>query len=180
MNWAKLLLVSSLSTWVLLLLWATPASAQQPATGRSLPAADEQAIRQLMKDQETAWNRHDMAAFTKPLRDDAEGINVAGMYWSGKAAIVKHLVEFHATFLKDCSEYIDEMQIHPVDESHAIVVSIWRVSAFKGPGGELIPACRHRDTSVLVKEADGWKVVHFHNTTIDEAKVAAAATPAAK
>ena len=127
-----------------------------------------------MKDQETAWNNHDMQAFTKPLRDDAEGVNVAGMYWSGKAAIVKHLVEFHATFLKDCSEYIDEMQIHPVDDGHAIVVSIWRVSAFKGPGGEVIPACRHRDTSVLVKEAEGWKVVHFHNTTIDEAKTAAA------
>lgn len=172
--------IISLSLWACLLIGAPAALAEQPPASRSLAAADKQAILQLMKDQETAWNKHDMAAFTRPLRDDAEGINVAGMYWSGKAAIVKHLVEFHATFLKDCEEYIEEMQIHPVDHQHTIVVSIWRVSAFKGPGGEVIPACRHRDTSVLVKEADGWKVVHFHNTTIDEAKIATAATPAKK
>jgi uncharacterized protein (TIGR02246 family) len=74
----------------------------QASAAHSLSKADEQAIRQLLKDQETAWNKHDMKAFTKVLRDGAEGINVAGMYWSGKEAIVKHLVEFHATFLKDC------------------------------------------------------------------------------
>jgi uncharacterized protein (TIGR02246 family) len=176
----NVVVASSRALWVCLLVCTTAALAEGPAAARSLSAADEQAIRQLMKDQETAWNKHDMMAFTKPLRDDAEGINVVGMYWSGKAAIVKHLVAFHATFLKDCDEYIDEMQIHPIDPTHAIVVSIWRVSAFKGPGGEVIPACRHRDTSVLVKEKDGWKVVHFHNTTIDEAKVAAPGGPAGK
>jgi len=175
MTKSKVIVAVSLSLWVCLLIGAPAAFAKEPAAAHSLSPADEQSIRQLLKDQETAWNKHDMEAFTKPLRDDAEGINVAGMYWSGKAAIVKHLVEFHATFLKDCQEYVDEMQIHPIDDAHAIVVSIWRVSAFKGPGGAVIPACRHRDTSVLAKDADGWKVVHFHNTTIDEAKVAAAA-----
>lgn len=160
-----------------LLICAPATLAEQPAAARSLPPADEQSIRQLLKDQETAWNKHDMEAFTMPLRDDAEGINVAGMYWSGKPAIVKHLVEFHATFLKDCEEYVDEVQIHPIDEKHAIAVSIWRVSAFKGPGGQVIPACRHRDTSVLAKDADGWKIVHFHNTTIDEQKAAAGTPP---
>lgn len=156
-----------------------PAGVSEPSVPQ-LSAGDEKAIRGVLKDQETAWNKHDMTEFTRPLRDDAEGINVAGMYWSGKPAILKHLFEFHATFLKDCEEYIDEMQIHPVDGTHAIVVSIWRVSAFKGPGGEVIPACRHCDTSVLVKEADRWKVVHFHNTKIDEGKVAGAAGPAKK
>ena len=170
----KAVVASSLSVWLwVCVLHVGSAASAEPAAARKLSAADERAIGQLMKDQETAWNKHDMMAFTKLLRDDAEGINVAGMYWSGKGAIVKHLVEFHATFLKDCEEYIDEMQIHRVDDAHAIVVSIWRVSAFTGPGGAVIPACRHRDTSVLAKEADGWKVVHFHNTTIDEGKVAA-------
>jgi len=154
---------------------AAGALAQQ---GRAEPSAakpefsdaDKKAIENLLKDQETAWNKHDMKAFTRWLRDDAEGINVAGMYWSGKAAIVKHLTDFHATFLKDCDEYMDEVHVHFVDEKNAVAVSVWRVSAFKGPGGEVIPACRHRDTTVLAKDAEGWKIVHFHNTTIDEPK----------
>ena len=31
--------------------------------------------------------------------------------------------------------------------------------------------------AVLAKGTDGWKVVHFHNTTIDEAAVKAATAP---
>jgi len=30
----------------------------------------------------------------------------------------------------------------------------------------------------LVREGGEWRVVHFHNTTIDEGKIAAAGTPA--
>ena len=43
-----------------------------------------------------------MNAFTKAFRDDAQGINVAGMNWPGKAELLKHLTDFHATFLKNC------------------------------------------------------------------------------
>ena len=43
------------------------------------------------------------------------------------------------------------------------------------PSGVEIPACRHRSTLVFAKGTDGWKVVHFHNTTIDEAAVKGAA-----
>jgi ketosteroid isomerase-like protein len=48
---------------------------------------------------------------------------------------------------------------------------------FTGPGGGEFPACRHRSTMVLAKGADGWQVVHFHNTTIDEAALKGASAP---
>ena len=93
MTKVKVIFLSSLSACLVVLAFA-----QQPAAALPLSAADEQAIRQLLKDQETAWNRHDMVAFTKPLRDDAEGINVAGMYWSGKAAMTaSHIVDASST-----------------------------------------------------------------------------------
>ena len=142
-----------------------------------LSGKDENAIKEIIKDQETAWNKHDMNAFTKAFRDDAQGINVAGMYWQGKAALLKYLTDFHATFLKNCQEYLEEVQVHSIGEGCAVAVNIWKVDAFTGPGGVEFPACRHRSTLVLANGTDGWKVVHFHNTTIDEAAVKAATAP---
>jgi uncharacterized protein (TIGR02246 family) len=141
----------------------------RPAEPRQLSAADEKAIRDILKDQEAAWNKHDMEAFTKAFRDDVEGINVAGMYWRGKPAVVKHLTDFHATFLKDCEEYLEEIQVRSIGDGYATTCSIWKVDGFTGPGGVEIPAERHRSTLVLAKGNDGWKVVLFHNTSINEA-----------
>ena len=184
----KTMLISKQHTIAILLLaagllgWTADALAQQTkskqlAQAHQLSRADDAAIREILKDQEAAWNKHDMNAFTKAFRDDAEGINVAGMYWQGKAALLKHLTDFHATFLKNCQEYLEEVQVHSIGEGYAMAVNIWKVDAFPRPGGGVIPACRHRSTVVLAKEADGWKIVHFHNTTIDEAALKGASAP---
>ena len=168
-----------------MLAWTTKTMAQQTTSKQlgkthQISPADDNAVRGILKDQETAWNKHDMKAFTRAFRDDAQGINVVGMYWQGKAEFSKHLTDFHATFLKNCEEYLEEVQVHSIGEGYAIAVSIWKVDAFIGPGGVEIPACRHRSTSVLAKGADGWEVVHFHNTTVDEAALKAANVPPLK
>lgn len=165
-----------------LLGWTTETMAQQstskqPAKTHRISSADDKAIRKILKDQETAWNKHDMNAFTKAFRDDVQGINVVGMYWQGKAELSKHLTDFHATFLKDCEEYLEEVQVHSIGAGYTMTVSIWKVDAFIGPGGVEIPACRHRSTAVLTKGADGWQVVYFHNTTIDEAALKSTSAP---
>ena len=165
--------------------WTTNAPAQQtkskqPTTAHQLSPADDGAIRVILKDQETAWNKHDMNAFTKAFRNDAEGINVAGMYWQGKVALLEHLTTFHATFLKNCQEYLEDVQVHSVGDGYAMAVNIWKVDAFTGPSGVEFPACRHRSNVVLAKGEDVWKVVHFHNTTIDEAALKAASAAASQ
>jgi len=157
-----------------LLTWGGGARADAPR----LSDADDKAIRQILKDQATAWNKHDMAAFTKSFRDDVDGINVVGMYWSGKAAILKHLSFYHATNFKDLEETLDEVNVRPIGDGYAMAILIWRVGAFKSPSGAPIPAARHRSSQVLAKGPDGaWQVVHFHNTTIDEGALKAAAAP---
>ena len=162
-----------------LLIWATAVVAQQPkpeqpAKAHQLSEADAKAIQEIMKDQELAWNKHDMNAFTKSFRDDVDGINIVGMYWRGKAEILKHLTDFHKTNFKDLEETLEEVHVHSIGDGYAIAIVIWKVGAFKAPSGVEIPACRHRSTLVMAKGADGWKVVHFHNTTIDEEAVKAA------
>lgn len=150
---------------------------EQPAKPRQLSASDEKAVRDIIKAQETAWNKHDMKAYMRHYRDDADAINIVGMYWSGKAAILKHLSDYHATSFKDLEETLDEVDVHSIGDGYAIAVLIWKVGAFKAPNGVDVPASRHRATQVLAKGPSGWQVVHFHNTTIDEAALKSAAAP---
>jgi uncharacterized protein (TIGR02246 family) len=112
-----------------------------------------------------------MEAFTKAFRDDADGINIVGMYWRGKAQIMNHLSHYHKTNFKDLEETVQEANVHSIGNGYAIAILIWQVGSFTAPNGVEFPACRHRSTLVFAKGADGWKVVHFHNTTIDEAAV---------
>ena len=177
---SNVIVATSLLLLASLLLWATGTFAQQhkpeqPAKAHQLSEADNKAIQEIMKDQEAAWNKHDMKAFTKSFRDDVDGINIVGMYWRGKAEIVEHLTDFHKTNFKDLEETMEEVNVHSIGDGYAIAIVIWKVGAFKAPSGVEIPACRHRSTLVLAKGTDGWMVVHFHNTTIDEAALKGAA-----
>jgi uncharacterized protein (TIGR02246 family) len=182
---SKIIVISHLLLVASLLLWGVGASAQQPtpeqsAKAHQLSESDEGAIRDIIKNSETAWNKHDMKAFTKSFRDDVEGINVIGMYWRGKTAILKHLTDYHASIFKHLEETLDEVNIRSIGDGYAIAVSIWKVGSFKAPNGFEVPACRHRGTAVLVKGTDGWKVVHFHNTIIDEGAVKDVPSPPKK
>jgi uncharacterized protein (TIGR02246 family) len=165
--------IAVLSLAMSMLLLPAAIFGQRPSTelatgAHSLSEADKQAIQSIIKAQETAWNKHDMQAFTQSFLRDAESINSVGMHWRGKAAIRDHLSDYHTTFLKDVQEYVNETTIHAIDDRCAIAVSIWKVDGFKGPTGAEVPPSRFRGTLVLVKQPDGWKIAHFHNTTIDE------------
>ena len=187
----KTILTTKLNIAVVLLLsasllnWTTGAVTQQtnpeqPAKAYQLSEADEKAIREIIKDQESAWNKHDMEAFTKPFRDDVEGINVVGLYWRGKKAVSKHLKDYHDTIFKDLEEYLEDVQVRSIGDGYVIAVNTWKVGSFKTPNGEVVPACRHLSTLVLAKGTDGWKVVHFHNTIIDEIAVKGTTAPPKK
>ena len=63
---------------------------------------DEKAIRKLVATNEAGWNSHDMKMLGFVFRDDAEFINVVGMHWRGKDAIVKAHAAFHETSFKEC------------------------------------------------------------------------------
>jgi uncharacterized protein (TIGR02246 family) len=50
-------------------------------------ANDEQAVRKVLASFDEAFNRHDADAVAALFTDDAEFINVAGMWWRGNAEI---------------------------------------------------------------------------------------------
>jgi uncharacterized protein (TIGR02246 family) len=58
---------------------------------------DKTAIRNIIQQQEQAWNRHDWEAFSSNFTDDATLINFVGQFWKGRSEILAHF-----KLLNDC------------------------------------------------------------------------------
>ena len=139
-------------------------SAKQAGSDR---AVDEQSIRELVSTFETGWNTHDTNAIGSIFRDDAEFINVVGMHWRGKSAIVKAHTVYHEIMFRDCKLHTDQVQIRFPAAGSAIAVWTATQDAFTTPSGSVAPKTQTRLTLLLTKANDQWLVVHGHNTRVD-------------
>src|SRR5215475_3531668 len=96
-------------------LLATPAQA-----GGGLSTEDDAAIRKVVVGVEEAWNTHDMKAMEKLFTEDAEFINVVGMHWRGRKAIIAAHAAYHETSFKNHHIKTDSMSIRSLGDGQAL------------------------------------------------------------
>lgn len=138
-----------------------------PQSSAALSKEDDQGIRRTIMGIEETWNAHDMKAFAKLLREDAEWINVVGMHWRGRDAVVKAHAIFHEIMFKDCRLKTDEVEIRPLDNDYAIAVVTTTQDSFTTPDGHVMPKGQTKQSYVLNKTPEGWKILHAENVRID-------------
>ena len=145
------------------------AKADAPATGgaNALAPEDDAAIRKTIKGIEEAWNAHDMEAYARLLRPDVEWVNVVGMHWRGRDAVMLAHAVYHKTIFKQRQIKTDDVQLRPLDHDYAIAVVTTTDDAFTAPDGQVIPKGQNRQTYVLAREGKGWKIVHCENVRVD-------------
>lgn len=128
---------------------------------------DEQAIRKIIGGIEQSWNFHDMKAYGKLFREDAHWVNVVGMHWRGRDAVMSAHAAYHATIFKNHQLKTDAVEIRSIGDGYAIAVVTTTNDAFTTPDGITVPQRQDRLSYVLAKDADGWKIVHGHNVPVD-------------
>ena len=141
--------------------------AQPPAATASLIKEDEQEIRKIPIGFERAWNTHDMQLLATLFREDAEFINVVGMHWRGRDAIVKAHAIFHEIMFQNCRLKTDSIETRPFGNDYAIAVWTSTQDSYTTPDGHAIPSGQTKLSLILAKGPDGWKIVHAHNVRID-------------
>lgn len=132
-----------------------------------LSPADDQAIKAVVKDYEACWNRHDMDALSEHFADDAHWINIVGMYWPGKAAVVGAHKGLHSTFFRTTQQQLIDVSVRLIAPSVAIAVAYLQMEAFSPPDGSHRPAAGNRLSFVLVQRDGAWRIAHGHNTVVD-------------
>jgi uncharacterized protein (TIGR02246 family) len=147
---------------------AQPPKADPPPVGANvLSKEDEKAVRKIVAGIEEAWNAHDMKAYGKLLREDIEWVNVVGMHWRGREAVMKAHTAFHETSFKNHTIKTDTVELRSLSGGYAIAVVTTTNDAFTTPGGEVVPKRQNRQTYLMAKSPDGWKIAHAHNVVVD-------------
>src|SRR5260370_32805572 len=132
-------------------------------------ATDEQAIGAVVREYGAAWNRHDMAALAELFTDDAHWVNIVGMHWPGKPAVVTGHEAFHRTFFQTTDIELANIEIRAIAPGVAAAVVLLKVGPFTPPDGAPPPARDDCLSLILTKREGCWRITQGHNTVIDPA-----------
>lgn len=164
---ASLLLVAALVTVGAGVLAQPLKGDKSAAGGNALVAEDDKAIRKTITGFEESWNTHDMKAFGKLLREDVEWVNIVGMHWRGREAVVAAHAAYHETMFKNHTLKTDTVHLRSLGGGHVIAVVTTTNDAFTTPAGQAMSKAQNRMTYVLTEEADGWKIAHCQNVVVN-------------
>lgn len=112
-----------------------------------------------------AWNAGDAEAIGRLFAEDADFVNVVGLWWTSRRSIVRALKRgFEGWFAG--SKFVPELLSQRLVGTDGAVVEVrWRISGQSDPSGEPAPVRRGVATVVLQRLADGtWLCVAWHNT----------------
>ncbi len=149
---------------LIMLFFATISAAQ------SKP--DEAAVRNILQEEVVAWNKGDTQAYSQHFAEDGTFTNILGMFFTGHQAFLNRHEEifkgmFHGTVLQQ-----DVVSLRFVRPDTAVVETLTWITGFSASGP---PPGTHTDAKgrlrtrllqVMVKDADGWKIVVYHNVDV--------------
>lgn len=133
---------------------------------------DRQNIENVVRAFSDCWNRHDMEAFGQLFAEDAEFVNVVGLWWKGREAIKRAHATTHATMFKDSRLTMTHIEIRFVTPLVAIARSSWELTGHLGPSGEALPERRGILMNLVTRRNGGWEIIDSQNTDIIEGVLA--------
>jgi uncharacterized protein (TIGR02246 family) len=124
-------------------------------------AADEAAMREIVKQMETGWNTKSGATFAKAFAEDADYVIINGNYIKGRAVIESAHQQIFDTIYKDTTIALTVQQIRFLRPDVAVVhVKGQRTSPVKELAQEAML------TLFVTKEKQGWTIAAFQNTAV--------------
>ena len=133
----------------------------QPIYAQNDRAADEAAIRDNVKQLESAWNTKSGVAYAKPFAEDADFVVINGTYIKGRDVIATSHQRIFDTIFKDTTLSLTVKQVRFLRPDVAIV----HVSGRRdGPTKELVQDAFM--TYVMTKEGKVWTISAFQNTAV--------------
>ena len=114
-----------------------------------------------------AWDENDAGAIARLFVEDADFINVVGLWWTGRRSIEKaQRFGFQHAFA-NASITLQKVAQRMVGDDVAVVVAQWMIEGQVDPENEPVDPRRGVISATLVKLADGtWLGVHCQSTDI--------------
>jgi uncharacterized protein (TIGR02246 family) len=128
--------------------------------------SDEQTVRAIGSQVIETWNAHDMKAFAELFRDDAEFVNVYGMWWTGRKRIQAEHEATHATVFRQSRLSVRDMRVKFLRPDVASLHALWELTGLTLPDGQALPDRKGVLVYIVVKDAGAWRIAVGQNTDI--------------
>ena len=128
------------------------------------PTTDNQAIHDVVRRWDAAWNAHDMKAMATLLTENADFVNIAGLHWKGRPQIEAEHVERHKTNLKDSVSSTRRVEIQMLSPAIALVHIDWSMAGDRDFDGTPRNPREGIFTWVMEKKHGEWLIRAAHNT----------------
>ncbi len=114
-----------------------------------------------------AWKAGDADAIGNLFADDADFVNVVGLWWTSRTAIRKaHKYGFERIF-RSSKLTVETVTERRLGDDVAVVHARWQVSGQVDPDGKPVDSRRGVISATVVRLEDGtWLCVSFQNTDI--------------
>lgn len=133
---------------------------------------DIEAIKQIERDWQEAWNRHDMKALAALGAEDVDFVTVSGTWLKGRKAFEELHARAHAMMFKESVLTTTDVQVKFLKPDIALVHVSWGMKGDKDPDGTPRQPRRGILTQVLTKHGGRWLIQASQNTNIRETQPA--------
>src|SRR4051812_14086542 len=124
------------------------------ADQKPLAAETDAAVRDVVSEFATTWNRHDMDAMHELCTADAEWINIVGMHWRGRPAVYKGHDVLHRTTFATTDITIEDVKVRSLAAGVVCAVARMTFGPHVDPVGREIVDLETMGSFVLVGDAD--------------------------
>jgi uncharacterized protein (TIGR02246 family) len=112
------------------------------------------------------WNSHDMKSFGELFAENADFVNVIGLWWRGRAEIQKAHEAIHATRMKNSHLVATETAVRVLRPGVAVIHVRWELTGDTGIDGVTLPPRLGILSLVTVKTGSKWLIASAQNTDV--------------
>jgi len=136
--------------------------------------SDEVAIRKIVEEEVTAWNKGDAVAYSRHFAEDGTFTNILGEFYKGHDAFENEHAHILNTIFRGSTLQQDIVSLQFANPDVAVVEVLTAVSGAKLPPArkDTLDAkgrLRTRLLQVMVRSGGAWKIVAYHNVEVKNA-----------
>ena len=113
-----------------------------------------------------AWADRDAPALAALFAEDADFVNVVGIWWEDRTAIARAHGYALQSFFSRSRLTVGRVKLRALGADHAVVHARFRLTGQLAPDGSEADPRSTILSFVLAREADGWLAVSAQNTDI--------------
>ncbi|MEP2715319.1 SgcJ/EcaC family oxidoreductase [Pseudophaeobacter sp.] len=114
----------------------------------------------------TAWNARDAEALAALFVEDADFVNVVGLWWHNRRDIERAHAYGLRVIFDQSTLRAGGISIRALGEGHAVVHCRWHLTGQRDPKGALLGERTTVMVFVAQKTPSGWQVVAAQNTDV--------------